>query len=239
MNNQETLKNMKVRGTLSRILDLQKDKLDLMNMAGANVHNPKALQKEDERYRVLKVKFLQSCEVVKFRKTRLEARTAFITFDSEEAFERIKKVYIDDADSWQRRCCGLPMELKLDGDFPLQLIEAERPSDYIWENLATPYLTRLVKVCVSNLAALTFLLVGFAIIIKAKDVEAKAKLKLGQTDCTVYEWAFSGDVSSPEKTFNFSITAIILKYSNCPNFPTVRCASVVFMAWYSRNIHYS
>jgi hypothetical protein len=134
MNNQETLKNMKVRGTLARILDLQKDKLDLMNMAGANVHNPKALQKEDEKYRVLKVKFLQSCEKVKFRKTRLEARTAFITFDSEEAFERIKKVYIDDATStWKKYCCGQPIDLQLDGVFPLKLVEAERPSDYVRE----------------------------------------------------------------------------------------------------------
>ena len=28
---------MKIRGTLARILDLQKDKLDLMNLAGVNV----------------------------------------------------------------------------------------------------------------------------------------------------------------------------------------------------------
>ena len=115
-------------------ITLQKDKLDLMNMAGANVHNPKALQKEDEKYRVLKVKFLQSCEKVKFRKTRLEARTAFITFDSEEAFERIKKVYIDDATStWKKYCCGQPIDLQLDGVFPLKLVEAERPSDYVRE----------------------------------------------------------------------------------------------------------
>ena len=77
------------------------------------------------------------------------------------------------------------------------MVLASKPIDQpkIWENLSTPYLTRMVKLCVSNLAALTFLLIGFIIIIQSKYVEAKAKLKLGETDCTVYEWAYSGDVA--------------------------------------------
>ena len=69
MNNQETLKNMKVRGTLSRILDLQKDKLDLMNMAGAKVTPVGGTTKRDTGFsinRALKVPPRWLCNEIDF-----------------------------------------------------------------------------------------------------------------------------------------------------------------------------
>ena len=49
------------------------------------------------------------------------------------------------------------------------------------------------KVATSNILSLTILLVGLACIIMLKDVEAKAKLAIGSTECSLYEYAYSGE----------------------------------------------
>ena len=58
LNNQDTILNMKKRGALARVLDLQQDKLDLM--LKYNIHGPKEITKQDQTVRVLRVKFLQA-----------------------------------------------------------------------------------------------------------------------------------------------------------------------------------
>jgi len=67
--------------------------------------------------------------------------------------------------------------------------EVMRPSDYIWENLSTKPWLRFMKVSISNILALTILVIGFAAIIKAKGVETTAKLALGETDCTLFTFS--------------------------------------------------
>ena len=83
---------MKKRGSLARILDLATEKVALMTEF--NVASEKEMKRACNQMRVLKVKFLQICEQVKFNKRRLEAKTAFITFDSEEGYERCRKAYV-------------------------------------------------------------------------------------------------------------------------------------------------
>jgi len=192
LNNQDTIKNMKKRGALARFLDLQTDKLNLMHEYGT--YSEEMVAREDAKMRALKVKFLKMCEIVKFRKRRLEAKTAFVTFDSEEAYERVKKAYIDTSYGW----CASPNNLLFRGvggkdKFMLTMTMVQRPSDYIWENLSTPYPVRMIKIVASTFLAFIFLLVGFAVIIQAKNAETKAKLKIGSTDCTVYTFEYSGE----------------------------------------------
>jgi hypothetical protein len=70
-----------------------------------------------------------------------------------------------------------------------------RPSDYLWENVATPRSLVVMKTCISNTLALVVLTIGFTCIIAAKGAETSAQLRLGQTDCTLYEFAYSGAFS--------------------------------------------
>ncbi len=190
MNNQDQLANMKVRGLLSRTLDLEHDKLTLMKRY--HIHSEKEIYAQDVKVRLLKVKFLKICEAVKFRKQRLEARTAFVTFASEEGYERCRKAYARNQPGW----CGQSRKLQLklgSGYQTVKMKEVYRPSDYIWENLSTLPIVTTIKVIISNTLSLTILLIGLVCIIVLKDVEAKAKLALGSTDCTLYEFAYSGD----------------------------------------------
>ena len=205
LNNQDQIRNMKVRGAMARVLDLETEKLDLMNKY--HVNTEKEIFEQHCKVRVLKVQFLQICEKVKFRKTRLEARTAFVTFASEEGYERCRKAYKGKHDSWKAFFFGRDKKLQLQlgsgatktkkaniSRQNLDLHPVMRPSDYIWEHLSTAPMIRFVKVSISNLLALAILVIGFTIIIKAKDVESAAKLALGETDCTLYEYAYSGEI---------------------------------------------
>jgi len=187
LNNQDTLRLMKKRGDMARILDLATEKLTMMQMF--NTASEKKIKKQDETVRILKVKFIAMCERVKFRKRRLEAKTAFVTFDSEEAYERIRKCYMTSKFGW----CGPPRKLYFQGNFWFKLEETMRPSDYIWENLSTPYPVRVIKFFISNLLALLLLVLGFAAIIQAKDQEMRAKLRVGDlSSCSAYEFMYSG-----------------------------------------------
>ena len=67
-----------------------------------------------------------------------------------------------------------------------------RPSDYLWENVATPREVVALKTFISNALALLILIVGFTCIIAAKGAETSTLLRLGQTDCTLYEFVYSG-----------------------------------------------
>jgi hypothetical protein len=185
LNNQETIQNMKIRGAMARVLDLQVEKLQLM--IKYNIYSDKVLQKQRNKVTVLKVKFLQMCQKVKYRKTRLEARTAFITFASEEGFERCRRMYA------KRYMFGLPKHLRYRNKASFRMAPVMRPSDYIWENLSTPPVITSIKVIISNLIAFSLLVIGFAAIIKAKGVESSAKLALGETDCTTFEFIDSGE----------------------------------------------
>jgi hypothetical protein len=197
LNNQDTIRNMKIRGGIARVLDLEVEKLTLMNKY--SIHSEEEIHKQDVKVRVLKVKFLQVCELVKYRKTRLEARTAFITFASEEGFERCRRAY---AKSF---LFGQPKNMMYGGGrFKMRLQEVMRPSDYIWEHLSTAPLVRFVKVSISNLLAVSILVVGFAAIIKAKGVESSALLALSSTDCSVFQFRYSGE---PEWDSVFALNA--------------------------------
>ncbi len=127
-----------------------------------DIADEKDIQEQKDVVSTLEVEFLRICELVKFQKVRLEARTAFVTLDSEEAYERIKTAYMR---SMFGRV-GPPSYLKLDGNFALTLSEPARPSDYIWENVSTPWYIRTVKVFVSGAAAVLFLLISFAAIVQ-------------------------------------------------------------------------
>jgi len=155
---------MKKRGTLARVLDLAVEKLNLMQEYSTG--SDKEIRKQDKVVRLLKVKFLKMCEKVKYNTKRLEAKTAFVTFDSEEAYERINTEYIKKS-YW----FGMPRRLKFHTthskeSFPIIMQKCYAPSDYLWENLSTPAYIRWVKVLLANIAALAFLVIGFAVIIQ-------------------------------------------------------------------------
>jgi len=58
LNNQDTIKNMKKRGALARLLDLQTDKLNLMHEYGT--YSEEMVAREDAKMRALKVKLSSS-----------------------------------------------------------------------------------------------------------------------------------------------------------------------------------
>jgi hypothetical protein len=110
-------------------------------------------------------------------------------------------------------CCGPPASYYFAGvdgkeKFRMKIETTERPSDYIWENLSTPYALKLFKVILSNISAVIFLIVGFAIIIQAKNTETKAKLKLGSTECSVFTFQYSGE---PEWIFRYLNQSSVVK----------------------------
>ena len=92
LNNQDQIKAMKKRGTLARLLDLEQYKLQLMGRY-RDAYSEHEVHEQAQQVRALKVRFVEACELVKMRKCRVEARTAFVTFDSEEAYERVKRAY--------------------------------------------------------------------------------------------------------------------------------------------------
>ena len=64
------------------------------------------------------------------------------------------------------------------------------------ENFSVPPVQRVTKVCISNIIAFLILVIGIAVIIKAKGVQAEATMKQAATaDCSMYEFKYSGDPS--------------------------------------------
>jgi hypothetical protein len=187
LNNQETIKNMKLRGALARLLDLHTEKLELMRQYG--IHSEKELIKQSEAVRIHTVHFIEMCEKVKYRKSVLQARTAFITFASEEGYERCRQLYCKPF--W----FGQPKKLKYKKKAIFRMTTVMRPSDYIWEHLSTAPIVRFTKISISNLLALSILVLGFACIIKVKGIENSAKVALGEADCTTFDFVYSGDPS--------------------------------------------
>ena len=194
LNNQDVIKDMKVRGKLAMLLDLEAEKLLIMTVRGF-LHSTSEVDKQMHRVRVVKVRFVHAADKCKIRSKPLKAQTAFITFDSEEGFERAKSVYHRGFFGkllGRCRCCA-PAGSYYKGKHALDIKECVRPSDYLWENFSTPPLIKLAKVSISNLLALGILVIGFSIIIKAKQVEKSANLKIASNDCTIYEFRYSGD----------------------------------------------
>jgi hypothetical protein len=98
LNNQDQIKAMKKRGALARLLDLEQYKQQLMGRY-RDAYSEHEVHEQAQQVRALKVRFVEACELVKVRKRRVEARTAFVTFDSEEAYERVKRAYSSSSSS--------------------------------------------------------------------------------------------------------------------------------------------
>lgn len=151
--------------------------------------------------RALRAEFVLKCEAVKVRPGRVEARTAFVTFDSEEAYLRCRRAYEQPslplaARVRQALWGGPPPELRWKGTVALDVRPVSKPSDYVWECVGLSPWTRAGRVALSNALACALLLVGFIVIVAANGAKARAARQLGAADCTVHRFApFNGDPS--------------------------------------------
>lgn len=132
-NDQDKIRLMRVRGKVALQLDLEMEKLILMRMY-ATTRGSLDTTKQEKRVSSCKVKFIEVAEAVKLGHEVLEARTAFITFASEEGFERASAVYDS---GWLGKIFGscrltAPKESLYKGKHVFDIRPVMRPSDYIW-----------------------------------------------------------------------------------------------------------
>jgi hypothetical protein len=132
-NDQEKIRLMRKRGNLALQLDLEKEKLVLLrthSMSRGFVDT----KKQEKRVSESKVKFLEVAEAVNRKDEILQARTAFITFASEEGFQRACAIYNRGfigrmlGSCW----CTAPSGSLYKGKHVLDVRTVMRPSDYIW-----------------------------------------------------------------------------------------------------------
>jgi hypothetical protein len=76
-----------------------------------------------------------------------------------QGYERCKRAYN------KKFCCGQPTNLHFRST-PIEIQDAMGPADYKWENLSTPTIIRFFRVSISNILAISILVIGFAAIIK-------------------------------------------------------------------------
>jgi hypothetical protein len=132
-NDQKKIRLMRLRGKVALQLDLEVEKLVLMRMF-ATTRRSLDTTNQEKRVRECKVRFIEFAEAVNRKYEVLEARTAFITFASEEGFERASAVYDSGFLGEILGSCWLtaPKGSLYKGKHVLDIRPVMRPSDYIW-----------------------------------------------------------------------------------------------------------
>lgn len=156
MNDYETIRLKKVAGSLAVQLDLETEKLSVMKLRGRDSHSVADLERQEAAMRASKVEFVRACERAKVRPHPLEAYAAFLTFDSEEGYERCLAAYSSDDPA-----------LHLKGH-KLKVTKAAPPSDYIWENFGMSGWERFLRICFSNIISIGIILCTIVLTIKVK-----------------------------------------------------------------------
>mmetsp|Transcript_37667 Transcript_37667/g.102285 ORF Transcript_37667/g.102285 Transcript_37667/m.102285 type:complete len:760 (+) Transcript_37667:403-2682(+) len=172
------------RGVIARKVDLLDEELNMMRHRKAK---QKLIDKKEKKAEKAREKFKKACELCEKTAANLKAKTAFITFNSEEGYERCARAY---KSSYTRRVFGQPRHLRFPkelGGGNVKLSVAAEPSDYIWEHFGQHPLLRAIKVSFSNAVTLILLLVSFSLIAFAKGQEAKIGGMMGNADCSVYK----------------------------------------------------
>jgi len=131
LNNQDTIRDMKVRGKMAYRLDLQIEKLFLMRIRGSHAHSDKEIENQARKVRRLKVDLVEICEKVRNQSKIIEARTAFVTFGSEEGYERARRAYEPSSFALYDYFCPKKGTL-FKGKHRLEIVECQAPDDYIW-----------------------------------------------------------------------------------------------------------
>ncbi|GMH83627.1 hypothetical protein TrVE_jg11384 [Triparma verrucosa] len=188
LNNRQLIRWKKQRGLTARLKDKLENEVYILNQWGKFKGKLKA--KLELRHHLLQTKFdrankkLEAIErSVASGKFKEHAKNAFITFHTEAACVRCKKIYPDlgflhRMTMWKRHRMG--------GKHKLVVKSAPEPSEIIWENLGIGFFSRVIRLTFTSIFTLAMLAASFILIYRGRVAQEEAALKYPEAECSNY-----------------------------------------------------